>query len=64
VGDLYVLGYPLLAKITAYRTGHALNAAFVRTVYFQNLYEIIELEEGEPLKYLENLITPFAEEQA
>ncbi|SMP05425.1 UDP-3-O-[3-hydroxymyristoyl] N-acetylglucosamine deacetylase [Desulfurobacterium pacificum] len=64
VGDLYVLGYPLLAKITAYRTGHALNAAFVRTVYFQNLCEIIELEEGEPLKYLENLITPFAEEQA
>ena len=63
VGDLYVLGYPLLAKISAYRTGHALNAAFVRTVYFQNLYEIVELEEKKPLKTLESALGQLLEGQ-
>ncbi len=64
VGDLYVLGYPLLAKITAYRTGHALNAAFVRTVYFQKFYEIVELEEHSPAKFLETFVGQLIEEQA
>ncbi|TCK06670.1 UDP-3-O-acyl-N-acetylglucosamine deacetylase [Phorcysia thermohydrogeniphila] len=45
VGDLYILGYPLLAKVTAYRTGHALNAALVRRIYQEKVYEIVELEE-------------------
>ena len=44
VGDLYILGYPLLAKITAYRTGHALNAALVKTVYQEKAYEVVEFE--------------------
>lgn len=47
LGDLYVLGYPLLAKITAYRTGHALNAALVKTIYHEKAYKIFELEAEE-----------------
>ena len=46
LGDLYILGYPLLAKITAYRTGHALNAALIRKIYSEKAYELIELEEN------------------
>ena len=46
VGDLYILGYPLLAKITAFRTGHALNAALVKRIYGEKLYELVEVEEG------------------
>jgi UDP-3-O-[3-hydroxymyristoyl] N-acetylglucosamine deacetylase len=47
VGDLYILGYPLLAKITAYRTGHALNAALVRRIHEEKAYEIVEFEESQ-----------------
>ena len=50
VGDLYILGYPLLAKITAYKTGHALNAMFVKTIYENKLFEVIELEKEEDEK--------------
>ncbi len=39
VGDLYILGMPLLAKISAFKTGHALNASFVKKIYFERLYE-------------------------
>ncbi|SMO39405.1 UDP-3-O-[3-hydroxymyristoyl] N-acetylglucosamine deacetylase [Balnearium lithotrophicum] len=45
IGDLYILGYPLLAKITAYKTGHALNASLVKRIYSEKLYELVELEE-------------------
>ncbi len=46
IGDLYILGYPLLARITAFRTGHALNAALVKRIYGEKLYELVEFEEG------------------
>jgi UDP-3-O-[3-hydroxymyristoyl] N-acetylglucosamine deacetylase len=45
VGDLFVLGYPLLAKITAYKTGHALNASLVKRIYAEKLYQLVELSE-------------------
>jgi len=45
IGDLYVLGYPLLAKITAYKTGHALNASLVKRIYKEKIYELVEVEE-------------------
>ncbi|WP_457568178.1 UDP-3-O-acyl-N-acetylglucosamine deacetylase [Desulfurobacterium sp.] len=44
VGDLYILGHPLLAEIEAYKTGHALNAALVREIYTQKLYEVVEFD--------------------
>jgi UDP-3-O-[3-hydroxymyristoyl] N-acetylglucosamine deacetylase len=55
VGDLYILGYPLLAKVTAYRTGHALNAALVKRIYEEKAYEIVEFEESQkPIATLSN----------
>ncbi|WP_457681415.1 UDP-3-O-acyl-N-acetylglucosamine deacetylase [Thermovibrio sp.] len=47
IGDLYVLGYPLLAKITAYKPGHALNAALVKRIYGEKLYDLVELPDSE-----------------
>jgi UDP-3-O-[3-hydroxymyristoyl] N-acetylglucosamine deacetylase len=32
VGDLYVLGYPLLAAFTAYKSGHAMNNKLLRAL--------------------------------
>lgn len=32
VGDLYVIGRPVLAKFSAYKSGHALNNALIRAV--------------------------------
>ena len=46
IGDLYVLGYPLLAKITAYKTGHALNASLVKRIYAEKLYKLVELPDS------------------
>ncbi len=61
IGDLYILGYPLLAKVTAYRTGHALNASLVRKIYSEKAYEIVEIEDsekekGEPLTVDEKVL--------
>ncbi len=50
IGDLYVLGYPLLARITAYKTGHALNASLVKRIYTEKLYQLVELPAGEGRK--------------
>ncbi|MCX8519031.1 MAG: UDP-3-O-acyl-N-acetylglucosamine deacetylase [Methylophilaceae bacterium] len=32
IGDLYMLGYPLLAAFSAYKSGHALNNKLIRTL--------------------------------
>jgi len=32
IGDLYLLGYPLIAEILSFKGGHRLNAEFVRTL--------------------------------
>ncbi len=46
IGDLYILGFPLLARVTAYRTGHALNATLVREIHSTKAYDLIEIEES------------------
>jgi UDP-3-O-[3-hydroxymyristoyl] N-acetylglucosamine deacetylase len=33
VGDLYLLGGPILGKITAYKSGHGLHAGFMKAVW-------------------------------
>lgn len=33
VGDLYMLGVPLQARVEAVRSGHTLNAALIRQLY-------------------------------
>ena len=42
VGDLFVIGHPLLAKFSAYKSGHALNNALIRAVLVdKSCYEIV-----------------------
>jgi UDP-3-O-[3-hydroxymyristoyl] N-acetylglucosamine deacetylase len=46
IGDLYVVGYPLLAAYSAYRSGHALNNKLLRTLLAQqDAYEIVTFED-------------------
>lgn len=42
VGDLYVIGRPLLGHFSAYKSGHALNNALIRAILAdENSYEIV-----------------------
>lgn len=47
IGDLYVVGYPLLASYEAYRSGHALNNQILRTLLGQqDAYEIVTFDDS------------------
>ena len=47
IGDLYVVGYPLLASYDAYRSGHALNNQLLRAlVAQQGSFEIVTFEDS------------------
>ncbi|HEX5311756.1 UDP-3-O-acyl-N-acetylglucosamine deacetylase, partial [Aquabacterium sp.] len=42
IGDLYVIGHPLLASYSAYKSGHALNNKLLRVLLEQpDAYEIV-----------------------
>ncbi|HET6789648.1 MAG TPA: UDP-3-O-acyl-N-acetylglucosamine deacetylase, partial [Aquabacterium sp.] len=42
IGDLYVVGHPLLASYSAYKSGHALNNKLLRVLLEQpDAYEIV-----------------------
>jgi UDP-3-O-[3-hydroxymyristoyl] N-acetylglucosamine deacetylase len=46
IGDLYVIGHPLLASYTAFRSGHALNNRLLRALLEQpDAYEITSFED-------------------
>jgi UDP-3-O-[3-hydroxymyristoyl] N-acetylglucosamine deacetylase len=46
IGDMYVIGHPLLASYTAYKSGHALNNRLVRAVLADPAaYEIVTFED-------------------
>ena len=46
MGDLYLLGHPLLAAYSAYRSGHALNNQLLRALLAQpDAYEIVTFED-------------------
>ena len=51
LGDLYLLGYPIVAEIYSYKGGHKLNAEFVRSLVKNEAYE---------LKYASELLYSFA----
>ena len=51
LGDLYLLGYPVVAEIYSYKGGHKLNAEFVRKLVKTEAYE---------LKYASELLYSFA----
>ena len=41
IGDMAVLGTPIVGKVTAYKSGHELNAALVQAIYKQYLLGIV-----------------------
>lgn len=51
VGDFYLLGAPLAAKITAFRPGHGINTAFASALLTQNAIKAVKLSgEEAPLQ--------------
>jgi len=40
IGDLYLLGYPLVAEVYSFKGGHKLNAMFVKTLVENSLFTI------------------------
>jgi len=40
IGDLYLLGYPLVAEVYSFKGGHRLNAMFVKTLIENSLFTI------------------------
>ena len=45
IGDLYIIGKPLLAAYTAFRSGHALNNKLLRELLSQQgAYEIVTFD--------------------
>ena len=56
VGDLYVIGHPLLAKFSAFKSGHALNNALIRAVLNdESSFEIVIFYDKNdcPIAYVE-----------
>ncbi|WP_119155454.1 UDP-3-O-acyl-N-acetylglucosamine deacetylase [Caldimonas tepidiphila] len=48
IGDLYVIGHPLLAAYSAYKSGHGLNNKLLRAVLAdESAYEIVSFEDAE-----------------
>ncbi|KWE32540.1 UDP-3-O-acyl-N-acetylglucosamine deacetylase [Burkholderia territorii] len=46
IGDLYVVGHPLLASYTAYKSGHGLNNALLRELLaHEDAYEIVTFDD-------------------
>jgi UDP-3-O-[3-hydroxymyristoyl] N-acetylglucosamine deacetylase len=46
IGDLYMLGYPILGELNAHKSGHSLNYQLLRTVLQdESAYEIIEFHD-------------------
>lgn len=41
IGDLYLLGKPIIAEITSVKGGHALNAGFLRYALEENAFDVI-----------------------
>lgn len=53
VGDLYMLGHPIVGEFTAHKSGHALNNQLLRALMAQpDAYELVSYEDGQPpVKY-------------
>lgn len=48
IGDLYVVGHPLLASYTAYKSGHGLNNALLRELLkHEDAYEIVTFADAQ-----------------
>ncbi len=53
IGDLYILGYPLLAHFQAFKSGHALNNALIRSLLkTPDAWEVVTFPDGQaPVVY-------------
>ncbi len=48
IGDLYLVGYPLIASYTAHKSGHGMNNQLLRALLAQpDAYEIVSFDEGQ-----------------
>ncbi|MES2634117.1 MAG: UDP-3-O-acyl-N-acetylglucosamine deacetylase [Pseudomonadota bacterium] len=45
MGDLYLIGHPLLAAYSAFRSGHAMNNLLLRELLAQGAYEMVTFED-------------------
>lgn len=55
LGDLYLIGYPILGRFSAYKSGHALNNMLVREVLSDaNNFEIVTFDDNVscPIEYM------------
>jgi len=55
IGDLYLLGHPIIGAFEAYKSGHALNNALLRELLqHQESWETVSFEHDEdvPLAFL------------
>ncbi|ALF59354.1 UDP-3-O-acyl-N-acetylglucosamine deacetylase [Psychrobacter urativorans] len=55
LGDLYLIGYPILGRFNAYKSGHALNNLLVREILSdKNNFEIVTFDDNVtcPIEYL------------
>ena len=62
MGDLYVLGHPLLARYVAYKSGHALNNRLLRALLADpSSWEIAEVKaSNRPFKEDESVAGDYA----
>ncbi len=50
IGDVYLLGYPLVGAFSGYKSGHGLNNSLLRALLAdQNAWELVSFEEQEPV---------------
>jgi UDP-3-O-[3-hydroxymyristoyl] N-acetylglucosamine deacetylase len=63
IGDLYVVGHPLIAAYTAHKSGHGLNNALLRALLAdETAYEIVTFDKMEeaPRAFLPQLQPAFS----
>ncbi|HEU4852958.1 MAG TPA: UDP-3-O-acyl-N-acetylglucosamine deacetylase [Telluria sp.] len=63
IGDLYMVGHPLLASYTAHKSGHALNNDLLRAMLAQpDSYEIVSFDQAEsaPASYASQMTREWA----
>ncbi len=55
LGDLYLIGYPIIGRFNAYKSGHALNNLLVREILSdESNFEIVTFDDNVscPIEYL------------
>ena len=58
VGDLYVLGYPIVGEFNAFKSGHAMNNQLLRALQANpDAYEVVEYGKGAaPINYASTMV--------